>query len=926
MWYSILCRSLFILCLINVLHASINDPLRICALRITFEEDEQVSTTGNGKFLNENEGINCLGYTIDPPPHDREYFQSQLLALDSYLRSVSYGEFGVDIQGSSVYPTTSNGSYLLDSTMNHYNPYNGVDLQELRLTELFKDGVLEAYSKDSIDYSNYDLIVLFHAGIGQDFSLPFLDPTPEDIPSTYVDTEMIKDNLNTSSIIIGNHVIKHGIILPETQNHLLYDISESMFSDAAEPCEYQYGLTGTFALMVGFAIGLPPLWNVNTGESRIGVFGLMDQGSNNGRGIIPAPPTAWSRIHAGWETPHYAGFNTEVHLPLRSKGNVIAVPINDHEYYLVENRSNDVRDGVSIDSIRYIMGINSANDTYPPYTEILQDSTGIEKDTNGVVVSVPNYDIGLPASGLLIWHIDNSIISSSIGNYGINNDVHSMGVDLEEADGAQDIGHPSIFLFNDPSSGYFGDMWFNGNTQFTLANPSLEGLKPEFGPYTYPSTEANNGSKTFVKFEEISMARDTMRFILSNDIIANGYPDFDANVIVLYDIDRDGENDVFGGVDSLSVRRTSNSDLQENFHPITSEKIHVVFIEENDNATTINVVEHFQDSTLLSLYNYDLSSEQISFQESEWSDSLFYPIVDQQLKIIDKKGEFQWSIHEKRILSDDFGFGIEFGSSGIAIERFGQIQRKWSDKYFEYISGIDLDLDSKIEVLVIDSSGMLYSFNTDLILMPGFPFEKEVVAPVFAKDIHGDEYPELIVRSSDLQSLYVIDQKGSMIEDIAIGQDDNLVGIGDFKGKNSVYTSSTIFQFKDPSNISYPGNSWTSFHGDINNTRRIKLDYEFSKENESIIDRAYCYPNPIRNGVGNIRVESTEGQDIEVRIYDLAGFFLDSFSADVQGEGKQISEWEWNVSAIEPGVFFANVKVSGINGIESTIIKIAVIE
>ena len=111
MWYSIFRRSLFILCLTNSLHASINDPLRICALRITFEEDEQVSTTGNGKFLNENEGINCLGYTIDPPPHDREYFQSQLLALDSYLRSVSYGEFGVDIQGSSVYPTTSNGSY-----------------------------------------------------------------------------------------------------------------------------------------------------------------------------------------------------------------------------------------------------------------------------------------------------------------------------------------------------------------------------------------------------------------------------------------------------------------------------------------------------------------------------------------------------------------------------------------------------------------------------------------------------------------------------------------------------------------------------------------------------------------------------------------------------------------------------------------------
>ena len=62
------------------------------------------------------------------------------------------------------------------------------------------------------------------------------------------------------------------------------------------------------------------------------------------------------------------------------------------------------------------------------------------------------------------------------------------------------------------------------------------------------------------------------------------------------------------------------------------------------------------------------------------------------------------------------------------------------------------------------------------------------------------------------------------------------------------------------------------------------------------------------------------------KLQRLKYLILDSFSADVQGEGKQISEWEWNVSAIEPGVFFANVKVSGINGIESTIIKIAVIE
>ena len=922
---SILCRSLILFGLVNFVHATINNPISICAIRISFEEDELASTTGNGNFLYEGEGINCNSYTLDPVPHDKEYFQSQLVALDSYFSSISYGKFGVNIEGSSIFPSSQNDSYQLPNKMNHYNPYNEIELQELRLTELFKEGVSAAYDADSINYSDYDLIVLFHAGIGQDFSLPFLDPTPEDIPSTYVDTKMIEDNLNESFIIVGDHIIQHGIILPETQNHLLYDISESMFSDALEPCEYQYGLTGTFALMVGFAIGLPPLWDVNSGESRIGVFGLMDQGSNNGRGIIPSPPTAWSRIHAGWEIPNYADYNTQIYLPLRSNGNIIKIPISDDEYYLIENRSNDVRNGVSIDSIRYLMGINSNNNSYPPYIEILQDSTGIEKDDNGVVISVPNYDIGLPASGLLIWHIDDNIISSSIDDYGINNDVRSMGVDLEEADGAQDIGYPSIFLFNDPSSGYFGDMWFRGNTQFTLANPSLEGLKPEFGPYTYPSTEANNGSKTYIKIGEISMASDTMRFILTNNIIAEGYPDSEANIRVLYDIDRDGENDVFGGKDSLFLRRVDNSGLQDNFHPITTEKIYVTFIEKNDH-TILNVIEHFQDSTLHSIYHYELGSQEFSYQGSELSDTLFYPVVDQQNEVIDKRGEFQWDIHTNRVFSENLSYGIDLGSSGIAIERFGEMERKWEDKNFEYISGIDLDLDANLEVLAIDSSGMLYAFNSDLILMSGFPFKKKVIAPALAKDTHGDEYTEIIVRSADNRTLYVIDHRGVLNDEIALDQNDQLIGIAPYKGKSSVYTSSTIFQFKGLSNISYPSNSWTSFHGDNGNTRKVELDYEFVKESESNINRAYCYPNPIRNEIGNIRIESTDVQQIEVKIYDLAGFFMESFSSDVQGDGNQITEWKWNVNGLEPGVFFANVQVRGSKGIESAIIKIAVID
>jgi hypothetical protein len=677
--------------------------------------------------------------------------------------------------------------------------------------------------------------------------------------------------------------------------------------------------------MVGFAIGLPPLWNIESGESRVGVFGLMDQGSNNGRGILPAPPTAWSRIYAGWEVPVEPDFNSEMYLPLRDDGNIIKIPITDQEYYLIENRSNHVRPGVSIDSIRYLIGTMSNSGTYPSYSEILQDSSGIEKDINGVVISAPNYDIGLPASGLLIWHIDDAIISSSIDGYGINHDIQSMGIDLEEADGAQDIGHQSIFLFNDPSSGYFGDMWFRGNTQYVLANPSSEGLKPEFGPYTYPSTQSNNGANSYIKIEEISIARDTMRLVISNQLIADGYPQENLDIKAFYDLDRDGTNEVFGRIDSLSVWETSDPYSKESFHPILSEKFSISFIEK-DEYTVIEIVENFENSSLHSRYHYNLSLESFGFQNQFNVDSLVFPVIDEENNTLELKGEYAWNIHSKRIYSNTHSFSIDLGLSGITVEKFGEIEKKWDSKFFNYISGIDLDLDKKMEALTIDSAGNLYGFNSDLILMAGFPFEKKVFPPVLSNDIDGNEYPEIIVRSFDRSSLYIFDSKGVLIDEIALNKRDSLIGTGNYNGRKAIYTSTTVYQFDNITSNPYSDNSWSSFNGDINNTRKLDLDYEFISQDQSIINRSYCYPNPIRDGSGIIRIETNSGEKVEVMLYDLAGFYIDSYSSNIGGLGNQISEWRWDTKDVESGVYFANVVVSGSNKTESALIKIAVID
>ena len=157
--------------LLSILEATnIVGDIRVCAIMVNFQEDDKESTTGNGQFLNNVEGIDCGEYHIDPPPHNSAYFRSQLKSVDSYFSTVSYNQFGININDSDVYPL-SGVPYELGKPMSYYNPYNVTETTNTLLTDLFVASLELAYSTDAIDYSQYDLIIIFHAGIGQDFSL-----------------------------------------------------------------------------------------------------------------------------------------------------------------------------------------------------------------------------------------------------------------------------------------------------------------------------------------------------------------------------------------------------------------------------------------------------------------------------------------------------------------------------------------------------------------------------------------------------------------------------------------------------------------------------------------------------------------------------------------------------------------------------------
>ena len=886
--------------------AGINGSVRIAAIRVSFMADETPGTTGNGSFLLNAVIDTCGRYTIDPVPHDRAYFESQLVAVNNYYRSVSYGKFGLDLDQSTVFPQTDDGSYILPEKMDYYHPYNQTDLHDQRVTELFRDAIETAYNNDEIDFSNYDHVVVFHAGIGQDFSLPFLDPTPEDIPSTFIDGDMLQEYVG-GVLQFGTATINQGIILPETQNHLFYQESENIFLNTEEPCDYQYGLTGTFALMLGFAIGLPPLWDTNSGQSGIGIFGLMDQGSNNGRGLIPSPPDAWSRKFAGWELPLILTPSITINLPSRSEDNLVQIPINETEYFLIENRTNWYQGNMYIDSTRYL--IYKKTERYPPFVEVLFDSVAIEKDENGVVTAIPDYDLGLPASGLLIWHIDENKIFSGLDNYLVNGDRANRGVDLEEADGAQDIGFPSIFLFSDPSAGYFGDVWFKGNPEYERANPSMEGLAPEFGTFTYPSTVSNEGASTFITIGDISFQADTMSFTIYSSLLADGFPDTSLHIGLVYDFDNDGVMEIVGGKDSVWFAQDEDV-LNEQYFYSTNNEVYDFAVGDFDGSNQLLIFERDSTTSFVFHFAWDANQKDMILQSTNSFTAHTILFVNDTL------GNHQYLQKPNE----------RFVSTWI-INKDGYID---SINQVSLLSAADLNLDGEAEYLYIDYQlvdnpnfyGALEAKHMNGVTVSGFPlYHYHRGQTALIKNLYGDDHPEIVVRN-DNGEIIVINWQGQV--EYRLTDYGDLVCLSEYDGRNAIVTASAIWFFDEVSENN--GNEWTSTHHDFGNTRTLHLNISKRIPDSALIDKGktYAYPNPVYDDHVYFRVAVESAERIEIMIYDLAGYFIKQINFEGPLKGA-IEEKSWLVGDIEPGVYFANVTAWSGDQSETKVLKVAVI-
>tara|TARA_B100000214_G_scaffold214438_1_gene155781 strand:+ start:4620 stop:7406 length:2787 start_codon:yes stop_codon:yes gene_type:complete len=923
------CRlaAVTLLFLLGIANSQITGDLKIAFLRVSFNAEDFPGFTGDGDFLLTPSDI-CGNYIVDPPPHDRNYFSSHIVAVDNYFRAISYNKFGLDLNASSIFPLANESSYKLDKSMNYYNELGMDDEHEYRITLLLKDAIDKAYQVDQIDFNNFDLVAIIHPGLGQDFKLPFLDPTPEDIPSTFIDKEMVVKHLN-GPIVTGTASVEQGIILPESQNHPLMD--SSIYDVLTEPCDLQYSITGTWALMIGFAVGLPPMWNIESGKSGIGIFGLMDQGSNNGRGITPAIPNPWTRIYAGWEEPKIYKKPQKVYLSSAEKNSIAKIPINDTEYFLIENRNNWYREEVSIDSAR--LKVWELTGSYPNYINILFDSTGIVKNEYGVVTDIDNYSIGLPASGLLFWHIDEKIISDKISSYQINAEIELKGVDLEEADGAQDIGYISNLL-TDPSSGYWGDMWFRENNQYFRSNTSDQ---LEFSSYTFPNTHSNNNYVSGIHINNISETDTIMSFDLNSSYDVDFFDVKNKSILFQWDIDQDGRLEFIGSGDSLWWSNNLNqlNTFKENF----TDNIQFCIVK-NSNPTAFVVVEKIYRAYNIFWYEYD---DKIKNFLLLWDRRL-----ESNAGAIDLLGAVQKSIFYKRgavfFQIDENGYNkIDYPKDLLSFSATNSSQIFYTDQVlktnngqsslsadFRSFSLVDLDLDDRVDIIAVDQIGNIHAFDENLYYKNGFPLKVSAIGTVLAMDLLNDTYPEIVFEQSD-KSLIIANHEGLIQQSLSLNIDSKLSSLGVHQNKNSLILTDQILMYKDSQNDQ--NNRWVYKYGSPDYSRFLDLDtLDINLTNQGLLDKSltYAYPNPSygENIIFRLKIGSIEA--INIDIYDLAGFLKESISStiknNIKNSSSSIIEIPWKIQNVESGVYLARIRVINKNSIEEKIIKVGIIK
>ncbi|MBK8231368.1 MAG: hypothetical protein IPK72_12420 [Candidatus Eisenbacteria bacterium] len=473
--------------------------VRVCVLRVDFENDTPgPKTTGDGRFvLSVPEGETPP--LLDPPPHDRKFYDSHMEALRRYYDVMSNGWLQLEWD---IWPAENDSAIHLDDTFK-YGPWifsnSNPDILQHAI-DLVGDALDAAdRSAPEIDWSVYQSYILVHAG--SDFQSDLNQDSPWDIPSfnlAVADSFVVPENGDS---------VKIGLVMV---------VPESSAQDG-----FESALNSVFAHEFGHQLGFWDLYDVSTGIPIVGAYSLMDSGTNlyalvpdpedttqviAVRGTIPPSIDPWHKALyfpaesielqelSDFVAAEDDSFETSLR-PASVTNEYLYLTLNLAEYYLIENRMVDLNgDGTLILKTDEETGVILGP---------VADSSAVGDD-----LAPREYDYLIPGEGVLIWHVDQKAISFGLSQPfgGLNVFFPRPGVGLKEADGIRDIGTAS----NEYLGGAF-DPYFVGGYNV------LDGG-------TVPSSDSNDDTPSGMSIAVIDSAGYEMRIKVKTSQRPAGWP------------------------------------------------------------------------------------------------------------------------------------------------------------------------------------------------------------------------------------------------------------------------------------------------------------------------------------------------------------------------------------------------------------------
>ncbi|HQO08474.1 MAG TPA: T9SS type A sorting domain-containing protein [Clostridiales bacterium] len=918
---------------------SINE-IKILAVRAEFETDTLNYTTGNGKFNSEYPDT----MQIDAVPHDKEYFEDQLTFVKNYFESQSKGKTSVP----SV--TVLDTVLTLPHPIWYYNPNNGDDVLISMLKEFYRDTWSQISGDTSINFSDFNTFVIFHAGSGQEFN-PGYDETPFDIPSVYLSEKDLSDSLVTAH---DGALISNSVILPECEWQT-YDGGW-----------YYAGMNGISCLMFAHRLGIPNLYSSETGKSCIGRFGLMDQGSANFSGLLPAGASAWVKELTGWSDVEEIEPDGERKNSVPDS-TIYKINLNADEYLLVENVTAKTP---SLNENNSLIGY----DRNGRQIRFYYNENGfqkVESDLNfKTLVSVEDNDFsfGLPARGILVWHIDKRRTTAyNIENNLVNDDYAHRGVYIEEADGSFDIGKDYWLLDNGYGTelGWEYDAFYSDNEVWLEeSNRDLDNV--EFSSVSYPRSDTNEGIQTGIKLHGFSFIGRDMYFKCSYEEQENyrlldpglgrsvylpayqneGLPPFATGSIRHFFAGQNGNYKIFDK-DSLLFTGNYGDSVSINILPlqigegiitVSKDSLRIMITEIisgtsqivpapgriisqpvgriiptesgiyslNESSAFDLISGRFKNAEKLSVLS-DPDSQPIFITGFD-EDSVFSVDTGFSPVLINVKPLSEDSLYHSIILTDESNTQKEQ-----ALFAFSKNQKAVN------LGWCDIDSDRKIEIISA-SGNEIYLKNENGVFENGFPVSTDL--GYISKAYIFEEYIAVIDSSSN----YTVISSGGDYYNANVR---TMNGWGNNSGLLKIDDSVYLYNHSGKGVLTYhkigTGGLW-----DYNNLLNGVVELKDNPENWTppttvLSGSVYNWPNPVRGGTTNFRFFNNFPCIVEIDIYDINGNKVESISSEINSSG-DYAEIEWDISDVPSGVYNAILKFSSGSKNKTGKVKVAVIK